>query len=171
MRRGARRAGRARAAPLPRRGARAGGALGLSGLIAGVSDELLASIARDEEELPGYARETGERNLREPYRRKLTSVWRRLDNDDGGDGGYADAAALRRRPRPDRPSLRAHGGARIADGRLAALRRRVEIFGFHLAKLDVRLHARDLATRPRRCARRSPRAPMRGRARPEALDT
>src|SRR5262249_4517787 len=34
---------------------------------------------------------------------------------------------------------------RIADGALAALRRRVELFGFELAKLDVRVHARDLA--------------------------
>ena len=41
-------------------------------------------------------------------------------------------------------SLRAHRGERIANGRLAALRRRVELFGFHIAKLDVRVHARDL---------------------------
>ena len=37
-------------------------------------------------------------------------------------------------------SLRANRGARIADGPLAALRRRVELFGFHGAKLDVRLY-------------------------------
>src|SRR4030095_11855597 len=40
--------------------------------------------------------------------------------------------------------LRANRGARLADGRLASLRCRVELFGFHLAKLDVRLHAREL---------------------------
>jgi len=34
-------------------------------------------------------------------------------------------------------------GARIADGMLAALRRRVELFGFHLADVEVRVHARD----------------------------
>ena len=42
-------------------------------------------------------------------------------------------------------SLRANRGARIADGPLADLRRRVELFGFHIAKLDVRLHANQLA--------------------------
>ena len=41
-------------------------------------------------------------------------------------------------------SLRAGKADRVADGRLASLRRRVELFGFHLAKLDVRLHAEDL---------------------------
>ena len=30
----------------------------------------------------------------------------------------------------------------IADGSLAALRARVDLFGLHLAKLDVRVHAR-----------------------------
>jgi phosphoenolpyruvate carboxylase len=42
-------------------------------------------------------------------------------------------------------SLRANRGARIADGALADLRRRVELFGFHIAKLDVRMHANQLA--------------------------
>ena len=41
-------------------------------------------------------------------------------------------------------SLRANRGARIADGALAELRRRVELFGFHIAKLDVRVHANQL---------------------------
>ena len=41
-------------------------------------------------------------------------------------------------------SLRANRAERVADGRLAGLRRRVELFGFHLAKLDVRLHADEL---------------------------
>src|SRR5581483_7951691 len=38
-------------------------------------------------------------------------------------------------------SLRRHRGERLADGPLAALRRRIEIFGLHLAKLDLRTHA------------------------------
>jgi phosphoenolpyruvate carboxylase len=38
-------------------------------------------------------------------------------------------------------SLRSQGSARIADGRLRALRRAVEVFGFHLATLDMRQHS------------------------------
>jgi phosphoenolpyruvate carboxylase len=113
--------------------------LGVSGRLVDVDDELLQSIARDERELPEYAAEIGDQNLDEPYRRKLSFMWRRLDTDayDSADGFAADLAVLDR-------SLRAHRGARIADGALATLRRRVDIFGLHLAKLDVRVHARDL---------------------------
>ena len=56
---------------------------------------------------------------------------------------------------------------RVADGRLAALRRRVELFGFHLAKLDVRLHAeRSPRGLPSALGRRSlpSRGPARGTA-------
>ena len=104
-----------------------------------VSRELEASIRRDEEELPSYAAEIGARNEVEPYRRKLSFMWWRLGND-----GYANAASLLADLRIVRASLTAHGGRRVADGRIARLEHMVEIFGFHVAKLDVRLHARDL---------------------------
>ena len=106
-----------------------------------ISDELEASLARDAEELPFYAAEIGSRNELEPYRRKLSFMWWRLGND-----GYPDAARLLADVRLIQESLRAHGGRRLADGRVARLERMIEIFGFHLAKLDVRLHARDLGT-------------------------
>jgi phosphoenolpyruvate carboxylase len=114
-------------------------AIGVSSRIVAVEDELLESIARDERELPDYAAEIGEQNLDEPYRRKLSFMWRRLDRDAyaSADHFAEDLALLDR-------SLRANRGARIADGALAALRRRVDLFGFHLATLDVRVHARDL---------------------------
>jgi phosphoenolpyruvate carboxylase len=109
--------------------------------LASVSPELEASLAADERELPSYAAEIGAQNQLEPYRRKLSFMWWRL-----GNGHYAspdellgDLAVIRR-------SLLAHGGARLARGRVARLERMVEIFGFHLATLDVRLHARDLGT-------------------------
>ena len=114
-------------------------AIGVSSRLVEVDAELVESIARDERELPEYAAEIGDQNLDEPYRRKLSFMWRRLDADayDSVDRLTDDLALLDR-------SLRAHRGARIADGPLAALRRRVEIFGLHLARLDVRVHARDL---------------------------
>jgi phosphoenolpyruvate carboxylase len=106
-----------------------------------VSDELEESIARDEGELPSYAAEIGSRNELEPYRRKLSFMWWRLGND-----GYADASELLADLSVIRRSLVAHGGRRIADGRIARLERMVEIFGFQLAKLDVRLHANELGS-------------------------
>ena len=104
-----------------------------------VSDALVASLERDERELPEYAAEIGSRNELEPYRRKLSFMWWRL-----GNGGYSSADQLLADLRVIRESLIANKGSRIADGGLARLERMIEIFGFHLARLDVRVHARDL---------------------------
>ena len=113
-------------------------AIGVSSRLLEVDDELHESIAVDEEEMPAYAAEIGDQNRDEPYRRKLSFMWRRLDADayDSAERLADDLALLD-------SSLRAHRGARIADGALAALRRRVELFGLHLAKLDVRVHAHE----------------------------
>jgi phosphoenolpyruvate carboxylase len=112
--------------------------LGVSSRLTPVSDELRASIAADEGALPEYARAIGDQNADEPYRRKLSFVWHRLDADTyaSADDLLADLDVLDR-------SLRANRGARLADTELAALRRRVELFGFELAPIEVRVHARD----------------------------
>jgi phosphoenolpyruvate carboxylase len=112
--------------------------IGVSSRLVPVLDELRDSIARDERELSDYAESIGDQNLDEPYRRKLSFVWYRLDADL-----YESAAALLADLDVVERSLRANRGARIADGRLAALRRCVELFGFELAELEVRVHARD----------------------------
>src|SRR5581483_5241171 len=111
--------------------------IGVSSRLSAVSDELVESIARDERDMPEYTLEIGDQNLDEPYRRKLSFVWRRLQ-DGAYDGFAADLERIDR-------SLRTNRGARIADGQLAALRRRVELFGFDLADVEVRVHARDAA--------------------------
>jgi phosphoenolpyruvate carboxylase len=122
-------------------------AIGVSTRMVPVSDELLRSIERDERELAAFAAEIGDQNFDEPYRRKLSFIGQRLDNllDRAAEPGYADAGGLLADLELMDASLRANRGARIADGHLADLRRRVELFGFHVAKLDVRLHANQLA--------------------------
>jgi phosphoenolpyruvate carboxylase len=75
-------------------------------------------------------------NVDEPYRRRLTSILGRLRDD-----AFGSAAELLAELDLIDSSLRAHRGERIADGGLRALRRRVEIFGLHLAKLDLRTHS------------------------------
>jgi phosphoenolpyruvate carboxylase len=149
-------------------------AVGISSRIAGVSPELLASIALDEAELPAYAAELADRNLDEPYRRKLSFVWRRLGNalEEAAEPGYRSARELAADLELIDSSLRANRGGRVADGRLAALRHRVELFGFHLAKLDVRLHARDLEEPTARVRETfAAAAGAVGRHGPQALDT
>jgi Phosphoenolpyruvate carboxylase len=132
-------------------------ALGVSSRLTPVSDELLASIDAGELAFPEIAAA-----LRPESRRAVPPQ------------AVADVAAPRRRPlrEPGRVSpriavldrsLRANRGARIADGELAALRRRVELFGFHLAKLDLRLHANELAEGSERAPRCSPPRPRRAR--------
>ena len=81
-----------------------------------------------------------EQNPDEPYRRRLTSIWNRL-----GEDAFASGAELLAELQQLDASLRAHRGERIADGGLARLRRQVEIFGLHLAKLDLRVHASEVA--------------------------
>jgi phosphoenolpyruvate carboxylase len=142
-------------------------ALAMHRSLVAVSPELDESIARDERELPEYASAIGRRSELEPYRRKLSFMTWRLAND-----GYSDAAALLADIDLLAGSLEANRGARIASGRLAALRRRVELFGFHLAKLDVRLHARELRE-PSPRAREALAAASNARRRygPQVLDT
>jgi len=67
-------------------------------------------------------------------------------------------------------SLRRNGGRRVADGRVARLERMIEIFGFHVAKLDVRLHVDDLDTDRARDALAAADA-ARATHGPNALDT
>jgi len=84
-----------------------------------------------------------ERNPAEPYRRRLTAIWERLGAD-----GYRSAEELRRELGMVGASLRSHGGSRIADGGLAALGRRLDVFGLTGPALDLRVHARQLRDHP-----------------------
>ena len=75
----------------------------------------------------------------EPYRAELVRIWGGLADDayENGDALLDDLRLLD-------TALRAHRGARIADGALADVVVRVEVFGLHLAALDLRVHATEV---------------------------
>ena len=75
----------------------------------------------------------------EPYRSALVRIWERLAED-----GYDDAEELAVDLAEIDATLRAHGAARVADGALADLRARVDVFGLHVATLDLRVHSKEV---------------------------
>lgn len=115
------------------------GALGISRRMVVIPEELDASIAADSAAMPVTREEIGARNADEPYRRKLWYVWARLD--PASEHPYADAAEMLADLDLVRRSLESHQAGRIGRGRLDRLVRQAEIFGFHLAGLDVRQHS------------------------------
>jgi phosphoenolpyruvate carboxylase len=112
-----------------------------SARLVGVSGELLASVERDEGLLPETAERYGGLDPNETYRRKLLFVAERLRRTLGGPdspAAYPGVADFVEDLSVVRRSLLDHGGERVAHGGLRDLIRQAEIFGFHLAKLDVR---------------------------------
>lgn len=119
----------------------------------GVSRDLLASLEEDAAVFPEEARRVVEHYRREPYRQKMTFVYRRLQatleaaarpwraDHRPRPGAYPSAAGFLADLRLVQSSLREHSGARLADGRLGRLITQAEVFGFHLAALDLRQHA------------------------------
>src|SRR5712691_7314697 len=106
-----------------------------------VSDELTASIRRDEGELADYADTLSPGTQDEPYRRKLSLIWRRLGATlDAQPAAYRFADDLAADLDLLDSSLRHYRGAAVADGDLLRLRRQVRAFGFIGARLDVRQH-------------------------------
>ncbi len=113
--------------------------LSISARLVGASPELMASIDRDRTEL-------GTQRVKqwadEPYRRKLGLIAERLRRTEQDEpGGYAQPEALLADLRQIQASLLAHGGERIANGPILDFYRRVAVFGFHLAELEIRQHA------------------------------
>ena len=90
----------------------------------------------------------------EPYRRAISGIYARVAATAQQLAGltpaiaphrsaapYADADALRHDLDAIAESLATHGAQLLARGRLARLRRAVEVFGFHLAPIDIRQNA------------------------------
>src|SRR5437867_5195187 len=106
-----------------------------------VSSQLTDSIQRDETDLDDYAATLNPGTREEPYRRKLSFIWRRLTAAlDEERGAYRSADELAADLELIDASLRGHGDRAIADADLLRLRRQVRAFGFIGARLDVRQH-------------------------------
>jgi phosphoenolpyruvate carboxylase len=131
-----------------------GGEFSLAGSLVKVSDELNALADRASDPSP---------NRRdEPYRRAITGMYSRLART----ARDLDHVIALRHPLTEAPayasveelaadldivarSLKDHGGAILARGRLRALERAVDVFGFSLAPIDLRqnsdVHERTVA--------------------------
>jgi phosphoenolpyruvate carboxylase len=114
--------------------------------LVGFLEEFLASVVRDDAELDLAAGDQG-RYAQEPYVRKLMAIEERLQRTAAAvepkqAGAYRTAGELLADLRLIQSSLAAGGAETVArDGRLPHFIRQVEVFGFHLARLDVRQHS------------------------------
>jgi len=122
---------------------RLGAELSLSSRLIQPTAELLALAAQAHDDNPH--RED------EPYRNALVGIYARLAATGRALSGYmplrpprvsgapyATSAAFRADLDTIAASLASHGAALLAAGRLDPLRRAVDVFGFHLAELDLR---------------------------------
>ncbi|OQA42464.1 MAG: Phosphoenolpyruvate carboxylase [Chloroflexi bacterium ADurb.Bin325] len=122
----------------------------------GITPELEASISADAALFPEDAASIGARYPMQPYRHKMAYVYRKLTATAEANrrpwradhvprpGTYRHAGEFIADLRLMQESLRRHRGERLADGRLAVLVQQAEVFGFHLATLDMRQHAERL---------------------------
>jgi phosphoenolpyruvate carboxylase len=112
---------------------------------------LLVSVTPELEALADGSGDDNVHRVDEPYRRALIGVYARLAGTLNALTGtealrhaiaprepYADAAALLDDLRIVEASLASHFGAALAGTRLKPLLRAVEVFGFHLATVDLR---------------------------------
>ncbi len=120
-----------------------GGELSLSARLVQVSAEMEALAQRSPD--------TNQHRVDEPYRRALTGVYARLaatlKDLTGGEAArhavapqnpYVSAEAFLADLRVIHASLKSHHGQALAAERLHPLIRAVEVFGFHLATVDLR---------------------------------
>ena len=108
----------------------------------GISAELGKRIERYTALLPAARATSRVHHERMPYRLFLAQVGERLRHAyDGRAGGYEGPQQFRADIALIAASLRAHKGAHAGLFDVERLLRRIDTFGFHLAALDVRVHA------------------------------
>ena len=111
----------------------------MSGRLYQISEEMEQIVAQDTAE---HSDVLTPARLLEPYRLHCAVIEKRLlATRDRGTGTYASPDQLTSELAAMDRSLRSHGGALIADGRLARVRRIVSAIGFHFASLDIREHS------------------------------
>jgi phosphoenolpyruvate carboxylase len=111
----------------------------------------LTPVSAGMQRLADSSPDTSEHRLDEPYRRALTGIYARLAATlkelTGGEAArhavapqnpYPDAQAFLADLRVIESSLQEHHGMALAAERLHPLIRAVEVFGFHLATVDLR---------------------------------
>ncbi len=121
-----------------------GRSLSMSALRAkpGSLDELYAALEIDRERFPEVAAHARPRTMHEPWREKLWYMQARLRGTlDHAEHGYPSAEHYRADLRILDRTLRAAGFALVAEEDLRDMLRRVDVFGFHLASLDLRQHS------------------------------
>src|SRR5689334_6587157 len=125
-------------------------------------DGRMVEVSRELQALADASPDKAPERQDEPYRRALTGVYARLAATAwelaglepphppvGPAPAYASASALKADLDTVHESLTANNLGGMARGRLRALRRAVDVFGFHLASLDIRqnsdVHERVMA--------------------------
>ncbi|TDF91743.1 phosphoenolpyruvate carboxylase [Paenibacillus piri] len=122
------------------------GHLSFSKNIVKVSQELLDSIQLDRDHLDMRSHEVW-RNEKEPYRIKVMYMIEKIVNTANphvtAERKYSSPEEFINDLKIIERSLRNHFADFIADSYIAKLIRQVELFGFHLASLDVRQHSQE----------------------------
>jgi phosphoenolpyruvate carboxylase len=131
-----------------------GSELSLDGRMLGISSHLQRLVDRSPDKSAHRAHE--------PYRQAISGIYARLaatiwdlnlaeaePHPAASSQTYASAADFLKDLNTLRDSLVGHGSAQLSRGRLRHLRRAVDVFGFHLASLDLRqnsdVHERVIA--------------------------
>ncbi|MFQ5901437.1 MAG: phosphoenolpyruvate carboxylase [Thermodesulfobacteriota bacterium] len=115
--------------------------LSISEQIVSISEVLMDSLRKDAEDMPDAARGIFNRNPLEPYRQKLSFMKKRLEWTRVNEGkGYTGPKGFIRDLKVIKEGLEDGGGKKIASLDIDTLVRRVEVFGFHLTRLDIRQH-------------------------------